>query len=138
MKKWLLLAAALTAVALLSRLPHPAQDIADLEPVGVIWLRPEGGNLRIETDTGAGGSGKTLTEAAEDMKAGASGEIFLDTAEFLLLHPGILITEEYAALLRPGCKVLFTAAAPDLEQAAAYLRIHPPKLTLAQLRVGAP
>ena len=33
MKKWLYLAAGLAALGLLSRLPHPARDIAKLDPV---------------------------------------------------------------------------------------------------------
>lgn len=131
MKKWFLLA---TALVFLARLPNPAQDIAKLEPVEVIWLHPEDGKLCIETDTGAKGTGQTLTEAAENMKQRASGEIFLDTAEFLLLHPDVPITPDFFALLRPTCKVTRTAATPDMEAAADYLTIHPPPVTLSKLR----
>lgn len=134
MKKWLFLAAVLTAVAVLSRRPHPARDVAKLEPVQVVYVRMDGAEFSVETDTGARGTGATLTEAAADMKANASGEVFLDTAEFLVLHPTIPITEEFHILLRPTCKVTFTTAAPDLQAASAYLTIHSPPVTLAQLR----
>lgn len=134
MKKWLFLAAVLTAVAVLSRRPHPARDVAKLEPVQVVYIRIDGAEFSVETDTGAKGTGATLTEAAADMKANATGEIFLDTAEFLLLHPAVPITEEFHTLLRPTCKVTFTTAAPDLQAASAYLTIHSPPVTLAQLR----
>ena len=135
MKKWLFLAAVLIAVAVLSRRPHPARDVAKLEPVQVVYVRIDGAEYSVETDTGAKGTGATLTEAAADMKANATAEIFLDTAEFLLLHPAVPITEEFHTLLRPTCKVTFTTATPDLQAASDYLTIPSPPVTLAQLRV---
>lgn len=134
MKKWLYLAAALTAVGILSRLPHPARDIAKLEPVRAVYIYVDHGTLNIETDTGDSGSGLTLTASYADLRSGADGEIFLDTAEFLLLDPDAPITAEFFALLRPDCKVVFTEAPPDLKAVSDYLTIHTPKTTLAKLR----
>ena len=134
MKKWLVFAAAVTAVAILSRRPHPARDVARLEPVQAVYIYQKNGTLCIETDTGAAGSGNTLTEAAADLKASASGEIFLDTAEFLLIDPEVTITADFHTLLRPTCGVTFTHATPDLQAAADYLTIHQPFVTLLELR----
>ena len=134
MKKWLVFAAAVTAVAILYRRPHPARDVARLEPVQAVYIYQKNGTLCIETDTGAAGSGKTLTEAAADLKASASGEIFLDTAEFLLIDPEVTITTDFHTLLRPTCGVTFTHATPDLQAAADYLTIHQPFVTLLELR----
>ncbi len=134
MKKWLYLIGALAAVGILSRLPHPARDIAKLEPVRAVYLYMERGRLCIETDTGDSGSGKDLTEATADLKSRADGEIFLDTAEFLLLAPEVEINPDFYTHLRPGCKVSYTDAIPDLEAAVAYLAAHPPETTLAHLR----
>ena len=134
MKKWLVFAAAVTTVAILSRRPHPARDVARLEPVQAVYIYQKNGTLCIETDTGAAGSGNTLTEAAADLKASASGEIFLDTAEFLLIDPEVTITTDFHTLLRPTCGVTFTHATPDLQAAADYLRIHQPSVTLLELR----
>ena len=134
MKKWLFLAAVLIAVAVLSRRPHPARDVAKLEPIQTVYVCRSGTDITIETDTGARGTGATLTEAAADMKANASGEVFLDTAEFLVLHPTIPITEEFHTLLRPTCKVTFTTAAPDLQAASDYLSVHTPPMTLSEVR----
>ena len=134
MKKWLVFAAAVTAVAILSRRPHPARDVARLEPVQAVYIYQKNGTLCFETDTGAAGSGKTLTEAAADLKASASGEIFLDTAEFLLIDPEVTITTAFHTLLRPTCGVTFTHATPDLQAAADYLTIHQPFVTLLELR----
>lgn len=136
MKRWLLLSAALAAVAFLSRLPHPARDISGLEPVEVVWLHMEERELVIETDTGAKGTGKTLSEASENMKTAASAEIFLDTAEYLIIDPGIPISSDFYALFRPDCKVCFTTASPDLEKAADYLSAHTPTTRLSELRAN--
>jgi hypothetical protein len=134
MKKWLVFAAAVTAVAFLSRRPHPARDVARLEPVQAVYIYQIDGVFCIETDTGAAGSGNTLTEAAADLKASASGEIFLDTAEFLLIDPEVTITADFHTLLRPTCGVTFTTAPPDLQATADYLTIHHPFATLLELR----
>ena len=134
MKKWLVFAAVVTAVAILSRRPHPARDVARLEPVQAVYIYQKHGTLCIETATGAAGSGNTLTDAAADLKASASGEIFLDTAEFLLIDPEVTITADFHTLLRPTCGVTFTHATPDLQAAADYLTIHQPFVTLLELR----
>ena len=136
MKKWLLPMAALTAVAIFSRLPHPARDIADLKPVRAVYIHMEGRNFHVQTDTGDSGTGPDLAEACADLRTKADGEIFLDTAEFLILDPKVPITEIFYSLLRPDCRVTFADAAPDLERAAVYLAQHPPKLTLARLRAA--
>ena len=136
MKKWLYLAAALTAVGILSRLPHPAKDIAKLKPVRAVYLYMESEKLHIETDTGDSGSGKTLAEAYSNMRSGADGEIFLDTAEFLILDPAICVTEDFFRLLRPACKVVYSERRPDLKAVSDYLTIHTPKTTLAHLRAS--
>ena len=99
MKKWLVFAAVLITVAILSRRPHPARDVAMLEPVQAVYIYQKHGTLCIETDTGASGSGNTLTEAAADLKSSASGEIFLDTAEFLLLDPRVAITADFYTIM---------------------------------------
>ena len=134
MKKWLFLTAVLIAVAVLSRRPHPARDVAKLEPVQVVYVCIDGAELSVETDTGAKGTGVTLAEAAADMKAKASGEVFLDTAEFLLIHPAVPITEEFHTLLRPTCRVILATAAPDFQAVSDYLSVHTPPRTLSDLK----
>ena len=137
MKRSLLLTAALAAAALLLRLPHPSRDISKLLPVQTLYLYMEEDLLCVETDTGDRGSGGTLASAAENLKSAAPGEIFLDTAQFLILGPDVPITEEFYDLLRPGCRVVYAAEQPDLQEATEYLINHKPKLTLSQLRAEA-
>ena len=134
MKKWLYLIGALATVGILSRLPHPARDIAKLKPIRTVYLYMDQGRLCIETDTGDSGSGADLTEATADLRSRADGEIFLDTAEFLLLAPEVEITPDFYTHLRPGCKVCYTDTTPDLEAATEYLAAHPPETTLAHHR----
>ena len=133
MKKWLYPAAFL-AITLLARMPHPAVDIARLEPVRSIYIDIDGETLTIETDDRFSGTGLDLREAYQDLTANADREIFLDTAEFLILDPDVPITAEFYELLRPTTKVVWSADRPDLETISEYLTIHPPEMTLAKYR----
>ena len=134
MKKWLYFVGALAAIGILARLPHPAKDISKLEPVQLVYIYEEAGALHSETDTGAQGSGKNLTEAQSSMAAQADGEIFLETAEFLVLDPDVTVTPDFFILLRPSCRVFYTKEKPDLPAAAKYLAVHTPEITLRELR----
>ena len=134
MKKWLYPAAILATIGILSRLPHPAKDITALKPVRAVSLSLDGEQLQIETDTGDSGSGATLTDAYGDMKSKADGEIFLDTAEFLILSPDVPITADFYEIFRPTCKLVIFNTQPDLETISDYLAIHTPKTTLAHMR----
>ena len=138
MNKWLALDAALAAVAVLSRLPHPATDIAGLKPVRAVYLCQDQGNLTIETDTGDTGTGGDLAEAYRDMRSKADGEIFLDTAEFLILDPAVQVTEAFYGIFRPACGVVRTESKPDMEAVCGYLSTHGCETTLAYLRASMP
>ena len=133
MKKWLYPAVFLAA-AILSRLPHPAVDIARLDPVRAIYLYMDGAELTIETDSGDSGSGPNLEAAYADLRNNAVREIFLDTAEFLILDPNVPIAEDFYELLRPTTQVVFSNEKPNLETISDYLTIHPPEITLAKFR----
>ena len=127
-KKWLILAVA--AVAVLSRLPHPARDVGKLDPVQALYLYIENGQYRIVTDIGAEGTGRTLPDAARELMACADREIFLDTAEYLYIPPDLPVPAELYDLLRPDTKILHTRGKPDLTQTANLA----PSGTLARLR----
>ena len=134
MKKTVLLVAALAAVGILSRLPHPARDIGKLKPVRVVYLYIEGERLHIETDTGDSGTGVDLRRATENLRQNADGEIFLETAEFLLLSPDVPVTAELDDYFRPTCKVAYVESPPDLAAVDQFLAAHPPNATLRELR----
>ena len=134
MKKWLYLIAVFAALVVLSRLPHPAQDIAKLDPVQAVYIYIEDGQLHLETDTGSHGSGSDLPAAFADLRANAEKDVYLDTAEFLILHPDVPLNEDFFTLLSPSCCVCYTEEIPDLPAAAQYLSTHTPDLRLSHLR----
>ncbi len=133
MKQWGIFLLIILGGGLLLRLPHPGTDIAHLEPVEVVQVRQMQTQIEVTTDTGAAGHGDTLAQAVEDMKEHAMGEIFLDTADYLLLDLHGLEIEELYPLFRPGCKVCNTSGIDDLETAGVYLQTHEPEKSLLRI-----
>ena len=118
MKKWMLALAALIWFT-----PVKGTDVGKLLPVELVSLRREGETLRVETDTGDFGMGDTLEEAMDNLKRTAQGEIFLETADYLLLSPDSQSAwPKLSGYFRPGTLVYQTADAVDPEEAAQYLR----------------
>lgn len=137
MKRWLWLIGAAVAVAVLSGNASPGKDVGKLQPVEVVYLACREGGVAIETDTGDLGIGANLAEAMEDMKAAAPGEVFLETADHLLLSPECIdLMPALMSILRPSCSVCLTEGAPDMEQVGLFLRVHRPRSTLARYRAG--
>lgn len=137
MKRFFILVLAIGAVWLAPRLSTPAMDVGKLEPVEAVHLTKTAGALHVETDSGSVGQGKTLAEAVADLQNGASAQVFLGSADKLLVTGDMTefwpeIFEEF----RPACQVCVAEERVDLAQAAAYLDIHPTGLTLTQLRGG--
>ncbi len=133
MKRWILFAAAAAAAMLLR--PSGERDISGLLPVELIYVGSVGGSVRVEADTGDFGVGADLDAALADMKAAASGEIFLETADYLI------VTKETSRLLpqlekflRPATEVCMGIGADA--QAAKFLSAHKPGVTLNDLRSG--
>lgn len=133
MKRWIVLAAFL---AVILALPQRQGDVADLLPVELVYVYKEGNLLRVETDTGQFGEGATLAQALEELRATAPGEVFLDTADYLILtRDTVECLPQLADLLRPGTQVCLGFQADA--QAAAYLAAHKPGVTLKDCRSGA-
>lgn len=127
----------LAAVWGLPRLSHPAVDIGKLEPVEAVRLTAMENGIRVETDTGAKGMGRTLEEAVADLRKGTAGEVFLETADKLLISGDLTeFWNEIFALFRPACQVYLTEDEVDLNEAAEYLDTHPSGQTLGRLRGG--
>lgn len=127
MKRILLYIAALGLLLLGDR----GTDIGRLRPVEVVQLTEVGNILILKTDTGDWGWGLTVEEAIEKLKETTPGQIYLDTADFLLLGEK---TEEYLPqlqnLLKKRTKMAYGVNALDLRDAAAYLRVHSPSETI--------
>ena len=136
MKKTLYLLAA-AAVLLLTRVEHTGTDISDLEPVALVSVTMEENTVRIATDTGAEGTGGNLSEAVGNLHATAPATVFLDTAQYLLLNEETIpLLPQLYDLLRPGTRVCILSGKAALEEAAVFLKAHPPETTLLHCRAG--
>ena len=132
MRRWLIWCIALGTAVVLTKGENSARlDIAKLEPAQVLLVEEEAGRVIVTTDMGHLGRGRTLTEAVEDMKQTTAGQVFLDTAEYLLLAPSAeRYLPELTQLLRPSCRVCMIYGAMELQTAADYLSVHETGLTL--------
>lgn len=137
MKKWLWYALVIGAVALLSGNSAAGTDVGKLQPVQVVRVSSAAGQVLIETDTGNWGIGETLKNAFEDMKETASAEIFLDTADYLIVDERCreLLTA-LTAYLRPSCAVCVGDGEVDMEKIGEFLEYHKPELTLSRYQAG--
>ena len=136
MKKWFFLLAALLLGAVTGGVPFSGVDAAELQPVELLYLNM----LEISTDTGDSGRGADLASAFRDLKAGAAGKIFLETADTLLLDPSCKeLSNELPQYLRPACGVCLGVgdiSKTDLWEINEYLSAHEPGVTLLDLRAG--
>ena len=138
MKRWGIYAAVIAAALLVTKKGSAGTDIARREPVQVLGVETSAGNVVLRTDTGQYGTGESLAAAVADMKKTAGGEIFLDTAEYLLVTPSAQKwLSELTELLRPACQVCLDSGVTDLGAAADYLTIHEPGVTLRRYRQDA-
>ena len=112
-------------------------DIAILEPVQTVSLRTEGDVLVLSTDTGSSGSGYTVQTALNELKESAEGNVFLDTAEFVIVDRRSKDRiEELTQVVRPGCLVCVGNGEIELKDASQYLKTHEPGVTLNDCVTG--
>ena len=135
MKKWMVLVLSMFALWIMPRLSHPAKDIGKLEPIETVRVICKEKGYEIETDSGDKGLGATLALAIEDLKKNASSELFLETADKLLVD-GNPDWEELMMHFRPSTCVCICYENVDLIEAGNYLEIHRPEMTLNRLRAG--
>ncbi len=134
MKRWMLLLA--LGMFLLWQ-PFSASDVAQLKPVEVIRVTTAPDGVLVETDTGEIGLGENLDEAFRDLKDTASGDIFLETADRLLVSPlAVQMLPELTGYLRPGCNICVEMGEVELDKVGAFLNIHEPRVTLQDHRAG--
>ncbi len=125
-----LLAAAVFGSRLFGR-----SDVAKLEPVEVIRVSVQENDILVETDTGQSGRGKDLETAFENLKHRTAGDVFLDTADYVILTNATQkMAGELLDYLRPACRVCVEKGSAELTQAADYLSIHTPQITLMECR----
>jgi len=137
MRRWLLYGIAFTAALLLDLSPFRGTDVGKLLPVETVRICRENGEIRLQTDTGDTGKGTDINEALLDLKATTAGNVFLETADYLLVKPGCEeMLGELADILRPSCGVCVEVGEAELEKVAKFFAAHEPQVTLQKWRSG--
>ena len=137
MKHWRSYLLAVLAAAAVSLGPFSGSDVAKLEPVEVLAVSTEADRVILRTDTENEGRGNDLQSALADMRKTASAEIFLETADYLILTPDCIdLLPELTGMLRPVTNVCVSDAELDLGKAAEYFSAHEPECSLQDIRAG--
>lgn len=112
-------------IALVFAAPVEHLNVGELIPVQVVAISEENGWTVIETDTGDKGIGANAQKALKNLKDTASGKIYLDTAEYLLLGKNTAkAAEDLRSELKPSVKLCKTAKSLDLKETAKFLNTH--------------
>lgn len=131
MRRWIIYAVILGASAMLNVTGFVGTDVGKLLPVQAVRVTKAGNMVIMQTDTGDIGIGTNPVKALGDMQDSAAGNLFLETADYLILQPGCEeLLPELAEILRPSCKVCTEDGETDPEAAAEYLAVHEPAMTL--------
>lgn len=118
-------------------IPQRGTDVGRLKPVEVIFLGQEGELFSISTDTKDRGVGATIPAAVQDLKETTAGNIFLDTADYLIVsEQAVRNIGELAPYLHKSVRVCIGPEDLDLEKAARFLSVHKPKNTLKNVQAG--
>ena len=132
MKKWIWLG----ALALLL-LPQRGTEVGELLPVETLLIEKEAGQYVVSVDTGESARGSSLEAAVEAMRASAPGEMFLDTADYVLLTRDTLdCMPQLSDFVRPAARVYMVDKGPDLEEIGPFLRAQGPDAPLFRLEKG--
>ena len=135
--KWLylLLAVALTG---LFGLPFREYDTARLLPIRTLQATVTEQGVKIVSEVGEG-EGVTWETAVQDLRDKASGEVFFDTAEQIILCDRSLTDQVVeSGLLRPAAQVYYADALRSPEGLNEYLTAHESTLTVADLKAAHP
>lgn len=137
MKKCAWLIGIALVIAILGFMPSAGMDVGKLQPVQVVAVQMVNEQILVQTDTADEGTGDTLMEAVENLKQSTGAEVFLDTAEHLLIAPDCaMVMEDVLQLFRPSCTLCWLDGEANLQGAAEFLNYHVPKTTLMEYRAG--
>lgn len=131
--KRIIIYAVILAASLMA--PIKGTDVGELKPVEAVQLYKMGQTVVIATDTGDSGRGTTVEAAFENLEETTSGNIFLDTADYLLLSAGAMKeAEELRGYLKKSTRVCIAEMNIDTAEAAEYLKVHRPETVLRDLK----
>jgi len=127
----------LFAAVLLTGNSNERTDVADLLPVEVIRLQLDEASIIIETDEAGCGKGETFDAAIADLKKKAAGEVFLDTADYVLVEPDALyLIPLLKDVVRLSCQLCVEDGKVDINEVARYLKTHEPEASLLRYLTG--
>jgi len=116
--------------------PVKRLDVAKLEPVEIVCMDADAGEILLSTDTEAWGRGEETASALADMQDRTPGVIYLDTAEFLLVTPAAISQiESLRPYLKESVRICGTDDT-DLSGMAKFLEIHGALPTLKVWETG--
>lgn len=132
MKKWVILGA-----LLLLLLPQRGTELGKLLPVETLFIEKEAGEYVLSADAGGTARGKSLKAAVENLQRSAPGEIFLDTADYVLLTRETMdCIGELSAFVCPGTQVYVAEQGVCFEKIGDFLRTHGPEAPLYRVKKG--
>ena len=140
MKKlvWLLLAVLILGA--LDLLPFESREVSALLPVKTILVMRSGEEYTVDVGAGVRAVGQSLKEALRRLCEESPGEVFLPTAEQVVLtEPADEAIEAVAeeTAFRPAAGICVTPDAdPDVEALGRYLEAHPLDYTVLDLRAA--
>ena len=124
-------------LGLLFVVPVKKLDIGKLQPIEVVSMYIQDSEVFLETDTGDVGKGVTALDALRNLKETATGVVYLDTAEFLLVQETAQkYVDELRQVLKDNVKVCLAEGDIDPETAAKYLNVHGDLPNLREWELG--
>ena len=140
MKKLLFVLLAAAVLGALGLLPFRAVDAAKLLPVKTVIVTKSGETYTVDIGAGVRAVGRSLREALNRLREEVTGEVFLPTAEQVIItEPGDEAVEAVAeeSEFRPAAGIYRTPEPfPDAEALGAYLESHPSNVTILDVRAA--
>ena len=135
--KWLYLVLAM-ALTCVFGLPFREYDTARLLPIRTLQAAVTEQGVKIVSEVGEG-EGATWEAAVQNLRDNASGEVFFDTAEQIILCDRSLTNRVVeSGLLRPAAQMYYADALRSPEGLNEYLTAHESSLTVADLKAARP
>ena len=114
-------------------------DIGKLRPVQLVSVYREDEWIVVETDTEDLGRGINVDDAIRDLKETTPGVLYLDTADFLLVHNDTRnLIMELTSHLKGKVRVCITEGGIPLTDASEYLAAHLPRSQIRDWKSGKP
>ena len=138
MKKLLVLVLIVAVLSALGLLPFHATDAAKLLPVKTVIVTRSGEEYVVDIGAGVRAVGRTLSEAVERLREEVTGEVFLPTAEQVVITEPVADAVEAVAeesAFRPAAGIYRTPLpSPDAAAVGEYLASHPSNMTVLDVR----